>query len=292
MRRISGVDVMLFTTVVLWAFNITVTRYVLTHGFLPVAYGSIRYGAAAILFAALTLAIERSLAVGGRRNLAMLAAAAFLLLLNQFAFVYALKLASGTTVALILGTTPIFTALISFALGVERPTRRLWAGATVTFGGVALGGLSTHLGGELLALGMAATWAAYSVLIAPLMRRYSPFRISAVVLLVMEIPLLLVGSSQLGDQRYGSLSWIVWLALAFAVVGPLVLTNVLYFRSIQRIGPSRATLVTNLQPFVAAVFAFLILSERIGALQFAGGGLILAGILLERARRPVAAPVD
>ena len=42
----SPVDLMLLGTVLLWALNFTVTRYVLTHGFHPLAYATIRYGAA------------------------------------------------------------------------------------------------------------------------------------------------------------------------------------------------------------------------------------------------------
>ena len=42
---------MLLVTVCIWAFNFTVTKYVLTHGFAPLAYSSVRYGAAAALFA-------------------------------------------------------------------------------------------------------------------------------------------------------------------------------------------------------------------------------------------------
>jgi drug/metabolite transporter (DMT)-like permease len=292
-RRLSTVDLMLLSTIVIWAFNITVTRYVLTHGFRPLAYASIRYTGAVLLTVAIALALEGTLAVGGRVNVGLLALAAVMLFLNQLAFVYSLRLTTGTTVALILGTTPTFAGLASIAVGVERPAPEFWAGALVTFAGVTLvalgsrGGLSSHLGGELLAVGLAASWAVYSVAIAPLMRRYSPYRVSALVLLAMCLPLLAVASPQLGEQDYG-LDWLVWLALAFAIVGPLTLTNVLWFASIERIGPSRATLVTNLQPFLAAIFAYLILSERISGLQVAGGVLILAGILLERVRHAAA----
>ena len=48
MRRPGSVDLILTATILIWAFNVTVTRYVLTHGFQPLAYGAIRYGAAAI----------------------------------------------------------------------------------------------------------------------------------------------------------------------------------------------------------------------------------------------------
>ncbi len=299
MRGVSRVDAMLLGTVLIWAFNVTVTKYVLTHGFQPLAYGSIRYGGAVILSGVIAYGLEGSFRIGERRSLVRLAAASAILLGNQVAFVYALKLASGTTVALILGTTPIFTALVSFVVGLERPTARLWAAAFVTFAGVALvalgsgGDVTAHLGGDLCAIGLAFSWACYSVTLTPLMRSYSPYRVSAVVLAAMSIPLLAISSPQIAHQNYG-FHWLVWLCLGFAIVGPLVLTNILWFKAIDRVGPSRATVVANLQPFLAAIFAWLILSEHIGGLQFAGGGLILAGVLLERARRrrPVPMSVD
>ena len=286
---------MLLGTVVIWAFNITVTKYVLEHGFLPLAYASLRYVAAAILFALLTFALERSLSVGGRRSLLLLLVAVVVLFANQIAFVYSLKLTTATTVSLILGTTPIFTAVTSSAVGLERLSRRFWLAALITFVGVglvALGGggeLSADLGGDLLAVGLAATWAVYSVTITPLMRTYSPYRISSVVLLAMSIPLVLVSVPQFGRQDFGGLDSLVWLGLAFAIVGPLVLTNVLWFKAIDRVGPSRATLFANLQPFLGAVFALLLLSEGLTALEVAGGVLIAAGIVLERGRRPTVA---
>ena len=67
MRRPGSVDLILGATVLIWAFNVTVTKYVLTHGFQPLAYGAIRYGAAAVLAVVVALALEGSLAVGGRR---------------------------------------------------------------------------------------------------------------------------------------------------------------------------------------------------------------------------------
>jgi drug/metabolite transporter (DMT)-like permease len=285
---------MLIATIVIWAFNITVTKYVLTHGFRPLAYGSIRYAAAALLAAAVALALDGSLAVGGRRSLFLIGAASVLLLANQVSFVYALKLGSATTVALILGATPIFAAIASSVLGLERLSGRFWLATAIGFGGVALvalgsgGDLSSDLGGDLFAIGMSITWALYSVTIAPLMRRYSPYRISAVVLLLMCVPFLAASSPQLAEQDYGSLGWLVWVCLAFAIVGPLTLTNVLWFTAIGRVGPSRATLFANIQPFVAAVFAYLILSEHLHVLQVVGGFTILAGILLERRWRRTA----
>ena len=54
-----------------------------------------------------------------------------------------------------------------------------------------------------------------------------------------------------------------------------------------RIGANRATLAANLEPFVAAVLAVILLSEPLGLLQIMGGVLIALGILVVRRRAPV-----
>ena len=299
-RRPSTVELMLLVTVSIWAFNFSVTRYALTNGWEPLAFSSIRYSAGALLFAAFTYSTERSLRIGGRRDLVLLlAAAGFGIWLNQIAYVYAIKLTTASTVALILGITPIFAALGAFAVGLERMSRRFWIAAIVSFGGVGLvalgsgGGVAIDLTGNLLAVATAATWAAYSIVITPLMRRYSPYRISAIVLLLGCVPLVLTALRQLFDQDFGALGALPWAAIVFATLGPLVVTNVLWFRSVSIVGPSRATLFANIQPFIAVVLAVLILSERITMLQVAGGALIALGIVLVRRRRAsVVAPSE
>src|SRR5215831_18518066 len=102
---------MLFATVVLWALNFTVTRYVLEHGFQPLVYSTVRYGIAATLFATFTYAYEGSLRVRKRDVVIALVAAAVGIWLNQISYVYAIKFTNASTTALILGTTPIFAAL-------------------------------------------------------------------------------------------------------------------------------------------------------------------------------------
>ncbi len=219
MRRPSTIELMLLATVLLWALNLTVTRYILTHGFEPLAYGTIRYGLAAAIFLGIVAVGERTVRIA-RADLPLASLAALLIFLNQIAFVYALDRTSASTIALILGATPAFAAVIGLA----------WLG------------------------------------------------------------ILLVGLPQTANQDLG-VGWKVWSLLAFATLGPLVLTTVMWFRVIHRIGASRATLVANLQPFVAAIVALVLLSESMTLLQVLGGMLIAGGILTARRRAP-AAPVS
>ena len=280
---------MLIVTVVLWALNITVTRYILLHGLEPLAYATVRYALAAAIFVAISLVAERALGIA-RRDLGLAFLAATLLWLNQLAFVYSLDVTSASTIGLILGATPAFAAVIGLVLGLEELTRRFWLAAFVSFAGVGLvalgagGSVDGGWKGTLLGVATAATWAGYSVAIAPLMGRYSASRISAFVLPVAWVGIAALGAPQTARQDYG-LGWEIWALLAFATLGPLVLTNILWFRALHGIGPSRATLVANLNPFVAAVFALVLLSERMTLLQVAGGVLIAGGILLARRRQ-------
>jgi drug/metabolite transporter (DMT)-like permease len=69
-----------------------------------------------------------------------------------------------------------------------------------------------------------------------------------------------------------------------------VFTNVMWFTAIDRVGPGRASLYVNLQPFLGAFFALLVLSEEMGPLQVAGGFVIAAGLLLARLAQPAPSP--
>jgi drug/metabolite transporter (DMT)-like permease len=291
-RRPSAADLMLLATVTLWALNFTVTKYVLSHGFQPLAYGPLRFGAAATVFVGLTYTRERTLALRPR-DLATLAVTALVgIFLNQLTFVYAIKLTTATTVALLFGTLPVVTGLLARLLGIDRLGRRFWLAAVLAFGGASLvalgsgGSVAGDVWGDLLALAATVTWACYSVAVAPLLERYSPSRVSSLAFLIGSVPLFAAGSRQLATQDFG-FGASIWLLCAFAVLGPLVAANLLWFGAIGRVGPSRASVFANLQPFLAAIFALLILSESVTGLQVVGGLAIAAAILLSRHRQAV-----
>jgi drug/metabolite transporter (DMT)-like permease len=296
MRRPELADLMLLATVTLWALNFTVTKYVISHGFQPIAYSCLRFGGAGLVFGAITYVREGSFAIA-RRDLWFLAVAALIgIFLNQLAFSYAIKLTTATTVALLFGTLPVLTGIFAFALGIERFGSRFWLAAALSFGGAALvaagsgGGVSGQLWGDLLGFLASATWAWYTVAVSPLLQRYSTLRISSLAFAIGTVPLFLVGSQQLVSQDYG-FGAVIWLSLALAILGPLVLANLLWFGAISRVGPSRASVFANLQPFLAAFFSLLILSESMTRIQIVGGLAIAGGILLSRSSRRSTADV-
>ena len=108
----------------------------------------------------------------------------------------------------------------------------------------------------------------------------------AVVLVVGWIPLVITASHQLATQNF-DLPWQVWACLVYAVFGPLVITNILWFTAISRVGPSRATLFANVQPFFAALIAVVVQSEPHSWLQITGGAAIGLALILSRVQQRV-----
>ena len=196
-----------------WSFNFTVVKYALTHGWEPLAYSSVRFAIGAVLFSAFTYAREHTLRVERASTSASWSSAAALgIWLNQLTFVYAVRLTTAATVALMFGTLPIFVALVAVALPARAAcTRVTGSRRSSRSSGVALvaagasSGLSGDLGGILLGLGASVTWAGYSVAMGPLMQRYSPYRISAFMLIVGSIPLLVSAARQLAEQDWAEL---------------------------------------------------------------------------------------
>src|SRR3954451_18867184 len=105
-RRVSAVDLMLLGTVLLWALNVTATRYALTHGFRPLAYGNVRYFAATALFWCFTWPRARSFRIR-LPDWKLCAFAATLLFWTQACLVASVHETNASTVALMLGATPV-----------------------------------------------------------------------------------------------------------------------------------------------------------------------------------------
>jgi len=83
------------------------------------------------------------------------------------------------------------------------------------------------------------------------------------------------------------LAWDVTLATTLFVTGALATALAFYVqnRAQQYTTPNRTALIFSLEPFFAALFAYLLLGQTLSLKGWAGGGLVLAGILISEFRR-------
>lgn len=187
--------------------------------------------------------------------------------------------------ALIFFTFPPMIAVVSFLLG-ERATGRKIAAVSLSFFGLVLMlGLSAgevDPRGVALALMAACAVACNAVLLQRTMRRQDPMVITF-WLTVVAAPILIVAAVASGEVRW-PVSATGWWGLA----GVTVLQSAcipLWYLAIARVGALRSGVVSNIQPVVSILAAWLMFGEVLTAVQFLGGALVLGGILLMQARR-------
>ncbi|MGP4112636.1 DMT family transporter [Streptomyces sp. 4N509B] len=204
--------------------------------------------------------------------------------------------AVGTVVSL--GCAPVLAALLERLVdGTTLTWRWLLATASATAGCVALvfagGDGPDAAGGERVAAGVAlgllagTSYAAYAYCGARLIRcghssraaMGAVFGLGALVL----VPLFVAtGGPLVGSGR--GVAVVAYLALV-----PMCLAYVLFGAGLARVTVSAATTLSLVEPVVAAVLGVVVVGERLGALAWAGVGLVVLGLLLLTVRGRAAA---
>lgn len=200
----------------------------------------------------------------------------------------ALKYSTASNVAILVGTTPIVTAiLLAIFYREERMNRRQVAGSVVAFLGLILvvlnGQLVLHLNpvGDILALGASLCWGGYSLIMKKLTSHYDSRFITRKVFgyglltilpwfLFVE-PLQTDPSLLLQTKVWGNL---LYLAL-IASMGCFLVWNWL----LPRLGVVRATNVVYTQCVFTMFISALVLGEQITWMAILGTVILIAGMM-------------
>lgn len=206
---------------------------------------------------------------------------------NHLLILMGLKYVSGAVGGVIIGSSPVVTALLSAMLIRDVPLRAVWAGAGLSFAGVGLvsvagfqaAGEQPLLGSTLVFLGV-VSWALYSIGSRAVMERVSALTVNWTTLLVatvLQIPLLWTDRKML-DAGAASVTMSDWMALGYLVVFATAVAQQAWLFGVKGVGPSRASVLGNLTPVAAIGLSALILNESVGLIEVIGIGLILAGV--------------
>jgi drug/metabolite transporter (DMT)-like permease len=206
---------------------------------------------------------------------------------NHLLILMGLKYVSGAVGGVIIGSSPVVTALLSAMLIRDVPLRAVWAGAGLSFAGVGLvsvagfqaAGEQPLLGSTLVFLGV-VSWALYSIGSRAVMERVSALTVNWTTLLVataLQVPLLWTDRKML-DAGVASVTLSDWMALGYLVVFATAVAQQAWLFGVKGIGPSRASVLGNLTPVAAIGLSALILNEAVGLIEVIGIGLILAGV--------------
>lgn len=260
----------------------------------PLEMSTLRFTiAAAVLFG--IVLVTRTPLGGARFGYVVLAAIFGVFGYNALVFV-GLTMAPASDGALITPTAiPVLTAVAATFIG-EPLTRWKVTGlllatvgsALVIAGGQAAvsAGLSTErLIGDVLFLGGALCWTAYSIFGSLAMRDRSPIAFTALTVAMGAAMLFPLGFLEHGYADVPSWPAGSWgLVLILALVST-VLAFALYSWGVRRFGAGLGSLVGYLVPVAGVGLSFLILGERPHPIQLVGAGVILAGVRVATLRR-------
>jgi drug/metabolite transporter (DMT)-like permease len=197
---------------------------------------------------------------------------------------------SSSLTGLLLAAVPLVAAVLAWSGAVpnradERPDARRVVGLLVGLAGVAaLVGFevgSGDLGAVVAVGGTAVCYAVGPVILARWLAHLPGLGVISVSLLVTALIYAPIGIAQ-APAEWPSAK-VVWSVIGLAVVCT-ALAFVVFFELIAEVGPSRATVITYLNPAVALLLGVAVLDESFTVATAAGFALILAGSVLATRR--------
>jgi drug/metabolite transporter (DMT)-like permease len=182
-------------------------------------------------------------------------------------------------------TAPILVLLYTVARGLQKPTLQRVASVGLAVAGSALvigifssGGFRLDAIGVMAALGAAFSFALYNVGGHSLLARYDRWTVLLYVILSASLFWLVVNPPwKIVAAHYSREQWIF--LLVFSLISVLAPFS-FYFAGLQHLEPTRAIVVSCLEPVFSIVIAAVVLGEVMRPLQTVGIVLVLVAIVV------------
>ena len=210
---------------------------------------------------------------------------------------FGLTYVSSTVGSVIISTIPVFAVIFAWIFYREKLKLINYIGVIVSFAGVMIfitsgsGALSMNIKGLALLLLAVVSAVGYNMVLHRLASKYNPVsivNIQNVIGIILFLPIFLITdfkkliATGIVAESFTS---IVLLAI-FASSGAFVL----FAYSVRHVGIARANVFTNLIPVFTAVFAFLLIGDRLTLQNAAGMAIVIVGLFLsqvEKKKTPV-----
>ena len=271
--------------VIIWGTTFVSTKVLIQHGLGPIE----------IMFYRFVLAYFCLLMVSHKRLWADNWKDEFMLMLSgltggTFYFIAentALGITQASNVALLVCTTPIFTALLVHWIFKEPLRRNMIIGSIIALIGVGLvvfsGSVLLQINplGDFLSIMAALMWAVYCLILKPLGKKYPTAFITRKVFLYSVISLLVYFLfDPLQVKTEVLFHPVVTLNLLFLGIVASMLCFIAWNAAVKVLGPSRTANYIYVQPFSTLVLSSIILSEVITLTSMIGALCIIGGVYL------------
>jgi drug/metabolite transporter (DMT)-like permease len=188
---------------------------------------------------------------------------------------------------------PAVVAVGATALRRERWSRRRASAVVAASAGIglALAGANTvDPRGVALALAAALGYAAYVLASSSLLKGIDPL---ALATLICSGAAIALGADALA---HGQLTPHVGLVGVLLVIAVALVSTVFgigsFLAGVKRLGPSRASVASSVEPALTAAFGFAAFGDRFGRIQLLGVSLVLASVPILELRQLAVSPAD
>lgn len=187
-------------------------------------------------------------------------------------------------------TAPAFVVLASWMLWEQRPSRRQTTALILTLLGCVLvtkayDVVQVRLNQVGIAVGLATgvTYASYTLFGKSALRRYESWTVVTYAFGFGAFTLLVIRPS--AAVALFSAPWQAWAWILLLVCLSTVTGFAAYTSGLRHMSAGSASIITTLEPALAALWAFTFLGEVLSPIQLAGGLLVVWGVLILTRRR-------
>jgi drug/metabolite transporter, DME family len=204
---------------------------------------------------------------------------------SNYFYYLAIQRTNVATAIILQYTAPVWVLVYAFARGQHKPTLQRVAAVGLAVAGIALvigifsaGGFRLDGLGVTAALLAALSFAFYNVGGHGLLSRYDRWTVLLHTLFSASLFWLIVNPPwKIAAAHYGNDQWIFLFGFSLiSVLGPFAF----YFAGLQHLEPTRAIVVSCLEPVFSIVIAAIALGELLRPLQAAGIILVLIAIIV------------
>ncbi|TVP51579.1 MAG: DMT family transporter [Halomonas sp.] len=192
---------------------------------------------------------------------------------------------TATNMGILAAMVPLLTVLLSALILREPPSLGGVLGGVLAFIGVTvLLGRGNPLSllqlqvafGDALMVVAATCYALYGVMLKRWSMNLPPWVMLYVqvcfAVLILLPPYLMGPMTPIDGQNIG--------LILYAGIPASIITTFLWMRAVRQIGANQSSIFINLMPLFSALIAMAFLGERVSGFHFAGGLLILAGVIM------------
>ena len=272
-------------TVIIWGTTFVATKVLLQHGLGPIDIMFYRFLLA--YFCLLVISHKRLWADNWKDEGMLMLAGLTGGTLYFIAENTAIGISQASNVALLVCTTPIFTALLTHFIYKEPLRKNMMIGSIIALIGVGLvvfsGSVILKINplGDFLSILASLMWAVYCLILKPLGNRYPTVFITRKVFLYSILSLLVYFLfDPLCMQADVLLQPVVMYNLLFLGIVASMLCFIAWNTAVKALGPSHTANYIYIQPMSTLVLSSIILSEVITLTSLIGAACIIGGIYL------------